>query len=211
MIDLMSLLTIAAAFFVIAVSPGPATLSNATLAMAKGRKVSLVYGAGLSSGLLMWGVIAASGLGVILQSSVYVLMLLKVLGGLYLLRLAYQSFKTSGSASTAALIEGNEPTHYRKWFWRGFILNSSNPKTVVAWMAALSVGMGAHTDILSLVAAVTACMFVGFFVNGLYSIVFSVGGVMRVYQKVKHWVERGVAAVFAIAGFSLIKSALSRQ
>ena len=138
MIDVMSLVTIGFAFFVVAVSPGPATLSNATLAMSKGRKVSLVYGAGLSTGLLLWGIVAASGMGVVLQGSLYLLMALKVLGGLYLLWLAYQMFRSSFHSLSELANNQTSETGLGKWFLRGFILNSSNPKTVVAWMAALS-------------------------------------------------------------------------
>lgn len=211
MIDVMSLVTIGFAFFVVAVSPGPATLSNATLAMSKGRKVSLVYGAGLSTGLLLWGIVAASGMGVVLQGSLYLLMALKVLGGLYLLWLAYQMFRSSFHSPSELAANQASETGLGKWFLRGFILNSSNPKTVVAWMAALSVGMSANDDLISLIAAVVVCMLVGFFVNAMYSILFSIDGVMKGYRKVGHWVERAVSGLFAVAGLSLLWSAFNRN
>ena len=53
MIDLISLTSTALAFFVVAVSPGPANISNATIAMTYGRRTSLIYGAGLSCGLIV--------------------------------------------------------------------------------------------------------------------------------------------------------------
>jgi len=210
MIDLISLVSIGFAFFIVAISPGPANISNATVAMSRGRKVSLVYGAGLSMGLLLWGIVAASGLGVILQGSIYVLMFLKIVGGIYLLWLAYLSLKSSFDSSAISHDEVQE-TGYRKWFVRGFILNSSNPKTVVAWMAALSVGMGASNDAMSLVAAVCTCMLVGFSVNATYSFLFSLSGVMNGYQKVSHWVDRFVSGMFAIAGLGLLRSAFNRN
>ncbi|OOE88513.1 LysE family translocator [Salinivibrio sharmensis] len=211
MTDVLSLVSIGFAFFVVAVSPGPANISNATIAMSKGRKVSLVYGAGLSIGLLFWGIVAASGLGVVLQGSVYLLMLLKVVGGVYLLWLAYLSFKSSFNAAATVSTNDNQEAGYRKWFVRGVVLNSSNPKTVVAWMAALSVGMGSSSDGLFLVAAVLTCMLVGFLVNGMYSLLFSINGVMNVYQKVAHWVERVVSGIFALAGLGLLRSAFNRN
>ncbi|KZN14732.1 LysE family translocator [Marinomonas sp. TW1] len=211
MIDAISLLTIGFAFFVVAVSPGPATLSNATIAMSKGRKVALVYGCGLSSGMFLWGLVAVSGMGAILQSSVYVLMVLKVLGGLYLLRLAYVSFKASLTVDGQQSVEQIQASSYRKWFMRGFILNSSNPKTVVAWMAALSMGMQGHNDLMSLVLALLTCMLVGYLVNILYSLVFSIQGIMGMYQKCRRWVERATAGMFALAGLGLLKSAVNRS
>ena len=210
MTDILSLISIGFAFFIVAVSPGPATISNATVAMSKGRKTSLVYGAGLSMGLLLWGIVAASGLGVILQGSVYLLTFLKVIGGIYLLWLAYLSFKSSfNSPSTISQNQGKE-AGYTKWFMRGFILNSSNPKTVLAWMAALSVGMGESNDVTFLASAVITCMLVGFFVNAMYSLLFSINGVMNSYQKISHWVDRFVSGMFALAGIGLLRSAFNK-
>lgn len=54
MIELASLASSGLAFFLIAISPGPATISNATIAMSYGRKMSLVYGLDLSCGLAFW-------------------------------------------------------------------------------------------------------------------------------------------------------------
>ena len=74
MIDFFSLASIVLTFFIVAVSPGPATLSNAIVAMQNGRREGLIYGVGLSCGLAFWGLVAASGMGVVLQSSVYLIL-----------------------------------------------------------------------------------------------------------------------------------------
>lgn len=50
MIDAVALAACALAFYAVAVSPGPANLSNATIAMSHGRKISLTYSLGLSFG-----------------------------------------------------------------------------------------------------------------------------------------------------------------
>ncbi len=122
------LIPIILAFFIVTVSPGPANIAVATVAMSSGRRNGLLFGLGLSIGLAFWGVIAATGLGVVLQASELVLLALKVLGGGYLLWLAYQSAK-----SAAKPIEKNaKPQSEGRWFLRGLILNLSNPKAVVA-------------------------------------------------------------------------------
>ncbi|SHO59067.1 LysE family translocator [Vibrio quintilis] len=207
MTDWMMYFSVGLAFFVIAVSPGPATISNATIAMSRGRKASLIYGAGLSFGLVFWGIVAASGMGAVLQSSVYVLMILKVLGGLYLFRLAWLSARAAKRGEMGEVHIDGHP----RWFWQGFLLNLSNPKSVIAWMAALSVGLDANDSLPVIIAATSVCIIVGFVTNALYSLVFSVGGVMRVYQRCHHWVNGCVSVLFAIAGLSLIRSAFIRQ
>ncbi|MDB4838139.1 LysE family translocator [Marinomonas sp.] len=195
--------------------PGPATISNATIsnatiAMSRGRKINLVYGTGLSTGLVFWGIVAASGLGVILQSSVYLLMTLKLCGGMYLIWLAFLSAKASIKAKNIALNIDNHADHMSSWFVKGFILNVSNPKTVIAWVAALSVGLGTSDGTTSLILGVLVCITVGFITNALYSIVFSYRGVMEWYQNTNRWVNGVVAGLFTIAGFGLIRSACYR-
>jgi threonine efflux protein len=211
MIDLFSLFSIGLAFFAIAVSPGPANISNATIAMRQGRKTSLVYGAGLSTGLVFWGVVAASGMGAILQSSIYLLMLLKICGGIYLIRLAYLSGREALKPELDSTEIVEKSVSGTSWFFRGFIMNISNPKTVIAWMAALSLGLGANDGILALVSGLVVCMFVGFATNAMYSICFSYRGVMSWYQRASRWINGVTSFLFAIAGIGLIRSAFSRS
>lgn len=205
MIELISLASVALAFFIVTISPGPATLSNATIAMQHGRRTSLIYGAGLSCGLAFWGLVAASGMGAVLQSSSRVLIILKVLGGLYLLWLAYQSAR---SACYSDVVK-NVISHKKNWFLQGLLLNISNPKAVLAWMAALSVGLNSSDDIYTIITATVVCISVGFAANALYSILFSVGGVMRVYQRCRRWVDGVMAGLFALAGYGLIRSSIN--
>jgi threonine efflux protein len=205
-IDSISLASTALAFFVVAVSPGPANISNATIAMNYGRKPSLIYGAGLSCGLVFWGIIAASGMGVLLQSSLYLLTALKVLGGVYLLWLGFQF----GRQAIVSKLEETTVSIGQNWFLHGFVLNLSNPKSVLAWMAALSVGLDSGDGTGAIIAATAVCIFVGFANNALYSILFSVGGMMRVYQKYRQWISSIAATLFTLAGFGLIRSAFAR-
>lgn len=204
--DVASLVSAGLAFFIVAVSPGPANISNAAVAMHYGRKTSLIYGVGLTSGLVFWGLVAASGMGAVLQSSVYILMVLKVLGGLYLLWLAFLSVRSAEVPN----IEQIAVSKKQRWFLRGWLLNTSNPKTVIAWMAALSVGLKSSDDVYAIAAAFSICLGVGLFTNMVYSLVFSLGGMMRIYQRCHRWINRLVAGLFALAGVNLIRSAFTR-
>ena len=206
MIEPVSLASIALAFFIVTVSPGPATISNATIAMHYGRRISLRYSAGLSCGLAFWGLVAASGMGAVLQSSVHLLTMLKIVGGLYLLWLALQSARSAWRPETT----NTSIASRKKWFVQGLLLNVSNPKAVLAWMAALSVGLDSNDGIYAVAIATALCMALGFAINALYSIVFSVGGMMRAYQRCRRWADGVVAGLFALAGLGLIRAAFNR-
>ena len=206
----LSLLTIGFAFFIVAISPGPANLSNASIAMSQGRVISLIYSAGLSAGLFLWGLVAASGLGALLQTSVYLLTLLKTAGGIYLLWLALQSFKSAFRPATATFKHQSVEKRYLRWFVRGFMMNASNPKTVVAWMAALSMGVNANSSASFLVFAIVTCMLKGILVNMAYSLLFSTRSIMNTYSKMARWLDSLAAGIFALAGLGLLSSAFRR-
>ena len=206
MIDLTTLTTVGIAFWVIAASPGPANISNAAIAMRYGRRASIVYGLGLSVALVFWGLLAATGMGAVLQSSVWLLSVLKLAGGGYLLWLAWQSGRSAIRPDTIKEVE----TGAGRWFWRGVILNLSNPKSVIAWMAALSMGLNPSDTALSVVLTTLVCVAVAFFNNLSYSLVFSLGGMMAIYRRCRRWIDGASAALFATGGLALIRSGLSR-
>lgn len=207
MFDMSAILASGLAFFVVAASPGPANISNATIAMSHGRKASLIYGTGLVCGVMFWGLIAVSGLGAVLQSSVYVLMVLKVLGGVYLLWLAYLSGKAAYHGETSAYRLSGQ----NKWFVRGLLLNISNPKTVIAWLAALTVGMQPGDGMMVLLTNFAVCTLAGAIAIVLHSLAFSMRRVMSAYQRFSRWISGVVAGLFALAGLGLIRSAFSRS
>ena len=201
------LLPIILAFAIVTVSPGPANIATAGVAMRFGRRDSLLFGAGLGFGLAFWGIIAATGMGAILQGSAQMLFVLKLLGGAYLLWLAYQS----GRSALRVRETETDALKQERWFWRGLILNLSNPKAVVAWMAALSMGMGAGSGSGHVMFATAICMALGFLNYALHALAFSLPGFMAGYRRFRRWIEGVVAGLFAAAGFGLIRSALSRS
>jgi len=205
-IDIGTLTAVGLAFWIVAASPGPANISNATIAMRYGRKPSLIFGAGLSVALGFWGVLAATGMGAVMQASVGLMIALKIFGAAYLLWLALQSARSAISPRPAIMT--GLPSG--KWFLRGLILNLSNPKSVLAWMAALSVGLDPGASTTSIVATTLLCVCVAFANNVTYSLAFSTNGMMAVYQKSRRWIDGVVAGLFAAAGFGLLRSALAR-
>lgn len=206
-----TVLPVALAFLIVTVSPGPANIAVATVAMRHGRKPGQIFGLGLSMGLAFWGMIAATGMGAVLQASTNALIILKVLGGLYLLWLAVQSARTAlwprGPIKTDL---AETKAHSGRWFWHGLLLNLSNPKAVVAWMAALSVGLNAEGATAEIAALTGICFVIGLLNYAGYAAAFSLAGVMAGYRRVSHWVDGAVAVLFAGAGLGLLRSAMTR-
>ena len=212
MVDWAELSAIFAAFFIVAASPGPATLAVSMVSAASDRKSGIVFGSRLAIGLAFWGLVAATGLGAILEASTNLLLALKIAGGTYLLWLAYGSARSAIRATTKdASVDNQALLPERRLFAKGLVLNLSNPKAVFAWMAALSVGLGPEGGSLNLVVATLFCALIGLVIYTAYATAFSLAAIKDGYVKFHRQIDGMVAALFVIAGFSLIRSAFARS
>ena len=206
MIDAGALMAVAAAFFVVAVAPGPATLGCAAVSMAHGRRAGLMFGAGLGLALAFWGVLAALGLGAVLAASAQAMVVLKCLGGAYLIWLAWRSARSAA----APLPVAGPADRSGRWLRRGIVLNLSNPKAIFAWGASLSLGLGPEAGAVQVAAATAICAVIGFIVYWPWIFGFSHPAMRAAYARFHAWIDGAVAALFAVAGLALIRSALSR-
>jgi threonine/homoserine/homoserine lactone efflux protein len=128
----------AAIFFVatiaLALAPGPDNLFVLTQSALHGRKAGLVVTLGLCTGLLVHTTAVSLGVAVIFQTSTVAFNILKSVGALYLLYLAWQAFRSGpaiiGSAGAVAI-------DWRKLYSRGIIMNMTNPKVAIFFLAFL--------------------------------------------------------------------------
>ena len=205
---LQDLFAVLVAFLIVTAAPGPANLAVATVSMRSGRADGMRFAAGLALGLAIWGMVAATGLGAVLERSAQGLVVLKFLGGGYLLWLALQSAR-SAVADDPKRGEVLDVSR-RAEIWQGLILNLSNPKAVLAWMAALSMGLGSTSASLLIVLATGGCALLGLANYAAYVLVFSQPRAMRIYERIGRWIDGSVAVLFGVAGLGLIRSALAR-
>lgn len=134
MIDPGILLVFFTTSVLLALSPGPDNLFVMTQAAQQGRKAGLLVTLGLCTGLLFHTAAVTFGLAALFKASAIAFTLLKYTGAGYLLYLAWLSFRaevvtgstvTADSLSSAAL--------YR----RGIIMNITNPKVSIFFLAFL--------------------------------------------------------------------------
>jgi threonine/homoserine/homoserine lactone efflux protein len=159
---------------------------------------------GLGLGLAAWGVLAAMGLGAVLVSSEWALTALRIAGGAYLLWLAVQSGRQALRPVAA------RPLPPSRAFLRGLLLNLSNPKAVLAWLAALSMGLGPDSGVVAVAGATALCALVGFANYLLWAAAFS-GPMMRgCHAAARRWIDGAAALLLGAAGLGVIRQAIAR-
>ena len=142
MLTLDQVLTFGLAAFVLIVIPGPSVVFVIGRALAYGRGVALASVAGNSLGLLTIVVLVALGLGVVVQESIAVFNVLKLLGAAYLVYLGIEAvrrrkeFLAHDPADPAA--DGGRPAMSRRRAVRqGYVVGVTNPKAYLILAAVL--------------------------------------------------------------------------
>lgn len=190
------------AFGIAAATPGPATVSVSTTAMAAGTRPAATLGLGLALGLACWGLIAAAGLGELLMQSAVALTALRWFGGIYLLVLACQSGRSALAATPTGSVSAAHSS--RRLFTQGLLLNLSNPKAVMAWISVLALGMEPGGDKATLWTNTAWCASLGLLIYLVYAMAFSQEAVRNCYKHWRRWIEGLAAVLFAYFGMKLL-------
>ncbi len=127
------------ASFLLALTPGPDVLLVLTTAAARGWRKGLALTLGLSSGVMAHTALVAFGVAAILVDSPMALLALRFFGVGYLLYLAWQSWESRAESVTLENRTGKQLQggSLFDWYRRGIIMNISNPKVLLFFLAFL--------------------------------------------------------------------------
>lgn len=118
----------------LALAPGPDNIFVLTQSALNGHTAGLLVTLGLCTGLLAHTAAVALGIAVIFQTSELAFIILKSIGAAYLLYLAWQAFSAT-IMNTATRDKGKLSS--RHLYQRGIIMNITNPKVSVFFLAFL--------------------------------------------------------------------------
>jgi threonine/homoserine/homoserine lactone efflux protein len=135
MLPIETLATFLTAAVVLALVPGPDNVFVLTQSAVQGKGAGLAVVMGLCTGLIGHSTAVALGVAAIFQTSALAFTVLKYIGAAYLVYLAWQMFRAPveniGEAS------GGIATDYGKLYLRGIIMNVTNPKVSIFFLAFL--------------------------------------------------------------------------
>ncbi|GAA6208795.1 LysE family translocator [Cognatishimia sp. WU-CL00825] len=123
-----------AALGIAAVIPGPGIAALVGQALGGNQRASAFFLAGIALGDVTYLTVAVIGLAAIAKTFASAFLVIKVLGGLYLLYLAY-GFLTSKAGLTKVGTE--RPKSSSGSFLAGYFVTLGNPKTIVFYLALL--------------------------------------------------------------------------
>ena len=190
------------------VSPGPDVLYILTKTISGGKKVGFASSLGVCTGALFHVGIASLGLSSILIASSLAFNIVKYIGVLYLLYLAYHSFRSSGARFD---IKKNKKVKQSAWsaYKQGVLVDILNPKVAIFFMAFLPqfIREGQGSIPFQFVYLGLFIIIVAIFIEGLYVLLASkITNKIRSNRKISLYLDRVVGIIFVSLGIRLAVS-----
>ncbi len=135
MILLPDLLLFAGAALLMVLTPGPNMIYLISRSICQGRTAGVISLAGVITGFFVHMLAAAAGLSALFLAIPFAYEILKWLGALYLLWLAWEAVKPGARSPFEAQTMPADPP--RKLFLMGFLTNVLNPKVAVFYLSIL--------------------------------------------------------------------------
>lgn len=196
-----------ATYIVNTASPGPSNMAIMGMAMNAGRRPALWLAAGVVSGSWFWGVLAALGISQLLAAYSTGLIAMKIVGGLYLLWLAYKSGRSASQTDAPPnTATAGKDVSARALYLRGTAMHLTNPKAILSWLAIVTLALPPGAPLPVVLTVVAGCMTLGVLIFFGYALAFSTPTARRIYTASRRWFEGLLAAVFGVAGLQLLRS-----
>jgi threonine/homoserine/homoserine lactone efflux protein len=207
MSPVLSLFSILAALALGAISPGPSFLFVTRTSVALSRRDGLAAALGMGLGAALVCALALVGLRAVLAQAEWAYLGFKLLGGAYLLYLAWRLWRGAGAAGSAPAQPADAIRPGRglvRTFWLALATQLSNPKTLVVISGIFAALLPARVPFW-MPFAIPPIQFV--IETGWYSfvaVVMSSAAPRSAYLRVQKWIDRAAGCVLGVLGLRLI-------
>lgn len=207
--------TVVFAHFLALISPGPDFVILVKSAIKNESKKAIGVALGISMANALYITLCLIGVGSLLASSVYIMIGLKVAGGLFLIYLAMQALraKKSDYASLSVQVDKNELSHttFFKEFVIGFMSGLLNPKNVLFYLSLFTVVLTNDVSLTFKVVLGVWMTSVVFLWDSAIVFILSGDRVRRKFAKLAYYIDKVSGVILGLVGFSIVKTALTKS
>lgn len=199
---LAAFLAVAFLHLMAAISPGPAVLMAARTGLSEGIRTGFFLAAGIGAGAVVWATAALFGLNILFQTAPALLWLMKIVGGAYLLWMAWKMFRHA--ADPLDLDAGGRPPRSALSAFRlGVVTQLANPKPAVLFSAIFVGTVPAGTPAWVYAALLTVVFLNECIWNTAVARVFSFERTRRGYISLKSLIDRVFGGMLAVLGLKI--------
>jgi threonine efflux protein len=202
---LTQLLALLAVHWLAMMTPGPNTLLVTRTALARSRRAGVLAAFGITLGNLVWSTTAIAGLALVIARVGWLYDAVRVLGGLYLLYLAWRLWRAPSfrpDATAAAPAAGG--TDALGTVLQGLLTNLANPKSALYFTSIFAAFFPPGTPAWLIAAAVPLVAVSCFAWYCGLACAFSLPRARRVYLRAARLLDRVAGTLFALFGLRLL-------
>jgi len=206
----LSLLGIAGAMAVGAMSPGPSFVMVARTAVAS-RSDGLAAALGMGAGGLAFSIAALAGLQAAFLAVPGLYLAIKAFGGAYLIYLGFRIWR--GARQPLAITPDTDASprdqgRSGRTFLLGLATQVSNPKTAVVYASIFAAFLPREVPLVLALAvpAVIFCIETGWY--AIVALALSSAAPRAAYLRYKTWIDRAAGGVMGLLGLRLVWSAV---
>ena len=170
------------AFLVGISSPGPNVLAVMGTSMSAGRKPGIGLALGIAAGSFCWALLTVVGLSSLIGAYASALFLIKIVGGCYLLWLAFKALHSAASSyDIEAKALSDTSYSFARFAVRGFTIQMTNPKAALSWIAIISLGLAPDAPFWVGATIVVGTAVLSVVLHVLYAVAFSTPIMVSIY------------------------------
>lgn len=197
-----------AAFSILVVaasSPGPAVALLLGIATSQGRGPALIATTGIAVGSLCLNIATLLGVGLLIANAAWAMQILRLIGAAYLLWLAWGAFRKAIHPPVLKPV-AVKPRSAVQHFATGYLLQVTNPKAIVFWLAIAAVGATEGGNAMVIAAFLVAAFAISFGCHAAWALLLSSPPVRSAYARARRWIEVALGGFFTFAAWRLATS-----
>lgn len=205
--------TVIIAHFLALISPGPDFLMVVRSALRNTRRRAIGVSIGIALANAIYIGLCIIGVGSAIARSLWLMITLKIIGGCFLLYIAYHALKARRSDYAFLAQEQehsrlqNAPSFWKE-FWLGMGSGLSNPKNIIFYLSLFSVVLTPESGVmLSLGLGLWMTLLV-FAWDTMIIFVLSQQKVRRTFGKIAFYIDKIAGALLGFMGYKLLQTAV---
>ncbi len=197
-------ITFLSASFLLWITPGQDTMYIIARSISQGKLAGIVSALGIGTGGLVHALLATAGVSIIILTSPILFLMMKVVGGLYLI---YLGISTLFLKSKIKANESMKDSKFSKIYMQGVLTNILNPKVALFFIAFLPQFLNTSTDTKSIlflglsfvIGGTIWCLIVAWFASS-----FSLK--LRQSSSIQTWFTKISAFVYIALGLKVLQA-----
>ena len=190
-----------------AASPGPDFVLVTRQSLLLGRNAGLLASLGIALGLSIHIAYSAAGLAALVAHSAQWMIMIKLIGGAYLIYLGIKGLSTRKAGRVSSSTTGDISTvSAAQQVLAGFLCNVFNPKAPIYFLALFTLVLSPSLPALHLLIYGLWLMLLQFLWFSLVATVFTYGRMRERLLGIRHWIDRVFGAALVVLGVRVLMS-----